>query len=171
MWPLITLIQWTRAPGATAMTYSELGPSKEMLSALLVLCVGNLPVTTGFLHRGPVMWNFDGSFVLNLNKMMTWWHKGTSASAAMILTYLAWNIQAQQMHHQVMNSMLQMLYIDGLMQERRNSSTLAMELRLSCNNPSISAIGHEQFIFVPIGSRFYQTRSALPMVQVCLGLL
>ena len=26
--------------------------------------------------------------------------------------------------------------IDGLMQERRNSSALAMELRLSCTNPS-----------------------------------
>ena len=29
---------------------------------------------------------------------------------------------------------------DGLVQERRNSSALAMELRLSCTNPSISAI-------------------------------
>ena len=28
-------------------------------------------------------------------------------------------------------------YIDGLMQKRRNSSALAMELRLSCINPSI----------------------------------
>ena len=27
--------------------------------------------------------------------------------------------------------------IDGLVQERRNSSVLAMELRLSCTNPSI----------------------------------
>ena len=29
------------------------------------------------------------------------------------------------------------LHIDGLVQERRNSSTLAMELRISCTNPSI----------------------------------
>ena len=29
------------------------------------------------------------------------------------------------------------IHIDGLMQERRNSSALAMELRLSCTNPSI----------------------------------
>ena len=29
------------------------------------------------------------------------------------------------------------IYIDGLVQERRNSSALAMELRLSCTNPSI----------------------------------
>ena len=30
-----------------------------------------------------------------------------------------------------------MLYVDGLVQERRNSSVLAMELRLSCTNPSM----------------------------------
>ena len=29
---------------------------------------------------------------------------------------------------------------DGLVQERRNSSALAMELRLSCTNPSVCAI-------------------------------
>ena len=28
-------------------------------------------------------------------------------------------------------------YIDGLVQEKRNSSALAMELRLSCTNPSM----------------------------------
>ena len=28
-------------------------------------------------------------------------------------------------------------YIDGLVQERRNSSAVAMELRLSCTNPLI----------------------------------
>ena len=32
------------------------------------------------------------------------------------------------------------LYIEGLMQERRNSSALAMELRLCCTNPSIYII-------------------------------
>ena len=30
-------------------------------------------------------------------------------------------------------------HLDGLVQERRNSSALAMELRLSCINPSICA--------------------------------
>ena len=30
-------------------------------------------------------------------------------------------------------------YIDGLVQKRRNSSALTMELRLSCINPSISS--------------------------------
>ena len=28
-------------------------------------------------------------------------------------------------------------HVDGLVQERRNSSVLAMELRLSCTNPAI----------------------------------
>ena len=28
-------------------------------------------------------------------------------------------------------------YVDGLVQETRNSSALAMELRLSCTNPSL----------------------------------
>ena len=30
-----------------------------------------------------------------------------------------------------------LLDVDGLVQERRNSSALAMELRLSCTNPSM----------------------------------
>ena len=34
------------------------------------------------------------------------------------------------------------LYIDGLVQERRNSSSLAMELHLSCINPSICIMYH-----------------------------
>ena len=31
-------------------------------------------------------------------------------------------------------------YIDGLVQERCNSSALEMELRISCTNPSISSL-------------------------------
>ena len=34
-------------------------------------------------------------------------------------------------------SLLVVFHMDGLVQERRNSSALAMELRLSCTNPSI----------------------------------
>ena len=37
-----------------------------------------------------------------------------------------------------MIKMLHVLYIDGLVEERRNSSALAMELRLSYTNPSTS---------------------------------
>ena len=36
-----------------------------------------------------------------------------------------------------MNCLSIIANIDGLVQERRNSSVLAMELRLSCTNPSI----------------------------------
>ena len=39
------------------------------------------------------------------------------------------------------------LYIDGLVQERRNSSAIAMELRLSCTNPSILCIESLLIIF------------------------
>ena len=35
------------------------------------------------------------------------------------------------------NFAITVFYIDGLEQERRNSSALAMELRLSCNYPLI----------------------------------
>ena len=38
-------------------------------------------------------------------------------------------------------------HIDGLVQERRNSSALAMELHLSCTNPSISSIRYWQWCF------------------------
>ena len=34
-------------------------------------------------------------------------------------------------------------HIDGLVQERRNSSALALELRLSCTNPSISRLSYD----------------------------
>ena len=41
-------------------------------------------------------------------------------------------------------------HIDGLVQERRNSSALAMELRLSCINPSIFWLGfwHKSWVSV-----------------------
>ena len=40
-------------------------------------------------------------------------------------------------HKKVRINVLYISYIDGLVQERRNSSALAMELRLSCTKPSI----------------------------------
>ena len=39
-----------------------------------------------------------------------------------------------------MHDLLDILYTDGLVQERPNPSALAMELRLSCFNPSIYEI-------------------------------
>ena len=57
-------------------------------------------------------------------------------------------------------------YIDGLLQERRNSSALAMELHLSCSNPSIYPHGVSN---VSIGLR--RTRSAYAynahQVRIC----
>ena len=41
-------------------------------------------------------------------------------------------------------------YIEGLVQESRNSSALAMELRLSCTKPSIYNFVHALFIFLKI---------------------
>ena len=38
-------------------------------------------------------------------------------------------------------------YMDGLVQERRNSSALAMELRLFCNNPSVLEWHLEQCVY------------------------
>ena len=43
--------------------------------------------------------------------------------------------------------------IDGLVQERRNSSAFAMELRLSCTNPSISSL--EQNVN-PLRAKFFR---------------
>ena len=37
-----------------------------------------------------------------------------------------------------------LLCFDGLVQERRNSSALAMELRLSCTNPSFDGLLSER---------------------------
>ena len=48
------------------------------------------------------------------------------------------------------------LYIDGLVQERHNSSALAMELSLSCNNPLIchlhSLVDSNQSSYVNAGA-------------------
>ena len=65
------------------------------------------------LTKGPEMWNFDCLFIYSLNKLFN-----------------ANGIVGDFGYHD----------IDGLVQERRNSSALAMELRLSCTNPVICDI-------------------------------
>ena len=42
----------------------------ETISALLALCVGNPPDTSGFPHKGPVMRSFDMFFVVGLNNLL-----------------------------------------------------------------------------------------------------
>ena len=44
------------------------------------------------------------------------------------------------------------LHIHGLVQERRNSSALAMELRLSFTNPLISKVSENLKFFVILGA-------------------
>ena len=44
-----------------------------------------------------------------------------------------------------LDTVLQNANIDGLVQERRNSSALAMELRRSCINQSIWYLSFQQF--------------------------
>ena len=55
----------------------------EAFSALLALCVGNLPVTGDFPAQRPVMWSFDVFFDLHLNKQLSkqskrWWFETPS---------------------------------------------------------------------------------------------
>ena len=47
-------------------------------------------------------------------------------------------------------TMLFSISIDGLVQEKRNSSALAMELRLWCPNPSISLATNKIYVDVRI---------------------
>ena len=45
--------------------------------------------------------------------------------------------------------------IDGLVQERRNSSALPMELRLSCTNPSKCTLDHQKNCLILQGLEVY----------------
>ena len=54
-------------------------------------------------------------------------------------------------------------HLDGFVQERRNSSALAMELRLSCTNPSI-------FIFAGIGILIIKTRWSWDWLAFIMGI-
>ena len=47
---------------------------------------------------------------------------------------------------------MQRPHIDGLVQERRNSIALAMELRLSSTNPSIDTVGDSSYPMAGCGS-------------------
>ena len=46
-------------------------------------------------------------------------------------------------------------YIDGLVQERRNSIANALELRLSCTNPSIYRRHQDSNVNLPQGRHFH----------------
>ena len=64
------------------------------------------------------------------------------------------------------------VYLDGLVQERRNSSALAMELRLSCPNPLICISAFQVFTYVRLWQiSLFQIRSrGLYDIQIRLDL-
>ena len=68
--------------------------------------------------------------------------------------------------HAAISSCHWSVYIDGLMQERRNSSALAMELRLSCINPSIfcEQMTHEIWMNFTIWLNLWTVTSYMMMV-------
>ena len=55
---------------------------------------------------------------------------------------ITWSHNALHFTQNALDLWVSTLYIYGLVQERRNSSALAMELRLSCSDPSISRLGN-----------------------------
>ena len=88
----------------------------ETFSALLALCVGNSPVPVNSPHKG----QWRGALMFSL--ICAWindWENNREAG----------DLRCHRGHYDV-NVM------DGLMQKRRNLSTLALELRLFCIKPS-----------------------------------
>ena len=59
------------------------------------------------------------------------------------------------------------IYIDGLVQERHNPSVLAIELRLSCTNPSISYILYifHIYLYQYLYDHIDQTRQCIPVIK------
>ena len=73
---------------------------------------------------------------------LAWWWPGSKWSQAITRQNIFWSDKekllssAEANYNNPKYNMLDMKHIDGLVQERRNSSALALELRLSCMNPS-----------------------------------
>ena len=66
-------------------------------------------------------------------------HIFNNSTAVTKIEHISWvGLQKRHEYHHLTGKpgLLQWYHIDGLVQERRNSSALAMELRLSCTNPS-----------------------------------
>ena len=78
------------------------------ISALLALCEGKTPITGRFPQKRPVMQSFYVFFVVSFNNI-----------------------------HQARDLKCYDANVDGLMQVRCNSIANALELRLSCTNPSM----------------------------------
>ena len=111
------VIMGTTASQITSFTfvlstvYSGTDERKHQSSASLAFVRGNSPVTD----------EFPAQMASNMENASIWWchHDPGEVSLVHVIVGHRW-------HH-----------FDGLVQERRNSSALAMELRLSCTDPLI----------------------------------
>ena len=133
----------------------------ETLSALLALCVGNSPVPGEFPAQRPVTRSFDVFFDLRPNNRLSkqswgWWFETLSCSLwrhcnvisalGYWTSFLRWLFSFSlscPLSPSFFTTNFEILFkyshdINGLEQERRNSSTIAQELRLYCPYPSIS---------------------------------
>ena len=102
----------------------------ETVSVLLATFAGNSPVTGKLPAQMPVTLSFDVFFDLRLNKRLSKQSWGW-------LFETPWR---PQWRHCNDSSSDGLVYIDGLVQGRRNPSALAMTLRLSCTIMGTNAI-------------------------------
>ena len=104
-------------------------------SIFLAICEGNPPVIGGFPHKGPVIHKvfLSRHHLISLRDSLIF-----ASDSSLFLAICEGNLPVTgglpskrdsnvERHH----------HINGFVQERCNSSALAMELRLSCTNPSI----------------------------------
>ena len=133
----------------------------DIFSALLAFCVGNSPVIGKFPSQRPVTRSFEVFFDLRLNKQLSkqswsWWFETQSRSlwrhyndrhkfnfpfnSQLMIRWLIryWNcpLSPLQLNMRVAIDLWKG-NVDELLQERRSSSALPMELCLSCTNPSM----------------------------------
>ena len=119
----------------------------ETFSALLALCAGNSPVPVNSPHKG--QWRGALMFSLICAWISVWvnnredcdWrhHRGHYDVNVMNIDLLTWTTKGWKKSMWLALCLL-WFYIDGLVQERRNPSALAMEFRLPCTSPSILSI-------------------------------
>ena len=151
----------------------------ETFSKLLAICAGNSPVPGEFPAQRPVTRSFDVFFDLRLNKRLSkqswgWWFETPSCPLwrhrngirTLYIHMKTWWQGNPPCYWFCVSVIHQLLWFpftkgcdfDGFVQERCNSSALAMELRLSCTNPSIiwTILWHHFFIY------YSKINSALP---------
>ena len=121
--------------------------SNRNISALLALCAVNSPVTGEFPYKG----QWRGALIFSL--ICAWtndWANNRNGGdlrryrarydvTVMQAYWCMWCVHNKAMYVQANRPLhwFWIHYFDWLVQERRNSSALAMDLRLSCTNPSI----------------------------------